>query len=341
MKAATRHLFLATAGAATLMTALAGWQVWRQGTPVMSARHGEKLFPLMAAQSPTIAMIVLTKGEDMTTLARQDGQWVVKGEDEVRPADVANIRRLLIQFAQSAVKEPKTNDEARLPELGLGDPAAGGKGSGTQIQVFGEYGDLLAEIIAGDEGKNFRGTSYVRFPHDAQSWLVDGVFAYEANAEAWSDATLFSIPPAQVKSVRIQHPDGEELFLLKERDDAVGFTLGTVLRPGQMPDRAAMDAVAGALDGLRFLAATPGKGWRYSLEKTVEVSFRTFDGRLVTAWVQPQQDGTSEVMFSAEARLPQQHADWLARHRQDAHWIYRLDRDKTRLLISRLGDVVK
>jgi hypothetical protein len=316
------------AATTALMSGVALWQTMDKQAPALHARQGELVFPYAKEQASHVAMIVLTRGEHMTTLARQQGQWMVQTEDGMQPANLLKLRKLMMLLTQAQYKEPKTSREFQLPALALGDPAMDGKGQGTLIQFFHADGAVLAELVAGAEGKNFRGTSYMRLPHEQQSWLIDGVFPRDVVPDDWSDQMLFDIPKEAVQSVRIQHPDGQVLSFFKERRDAVGYTLATVLRPGQRVTREMMDAVASGLQRLKVFASVPRSEWQYAVGHVVEVAFKTFDGRLVTAYLAPQEGGRTLVAFEMEAAGEVDDPQWVLRSKQVQEWSYVIDDDR-------------
>jgi len=335
-----RKWLIGLAGGTMLMSSLAIWQEWQAQMPDLTYRRGEALFPYAQDQAASVAMIVLTKADNMTTLMRKQDQWMLQTEEGLQPANLAKVRQLMMQLTQATYKEPKTARLALLSELSLADPAQEGKGVGTHIQFYNAHGDVLAELIAGREGKNFRGTSYVRFPHSNQSWLIQGKFPNQASQQYWEDSTLFEIPKEAIKSVRILQPDGEQLYMLKERQDAMGFTLANLLSSQQELKRDAMEEVASAFSQLTALAAVPRHQWQYRLGQVVEATYRTFDDRLITAYLSPQEDGRILVAFEMESAGEVEDVVWQQRKKQMREWVYELSDQAYERLMARPKDLL-
>ena len=87
----------------------------------------------------------------------------------------------------------------------------------------------LIDVIIGKPRRSSASQSspglYVRNKNDEQSYLADGVMDISAVKTDWIERTLFDIPAEAIKSVRIDHADGDTYTLFKSENGQEHFEL--------------------------------------------------------------------------------------------------------------------
>ncbi len=205
----------------------------------------------------------------------QDGEhrWRVK-ELQDYPADVAKVRNILFRLSKSTLREPKTDDPARLGELDLSDKMA------EVLRLIGKDKDAkpLADLLIGKYSQNLKGT-YIRRAGEAQAWLVSEDISIESDPLNWADAGVLDISRARVRRVDVIRADGDRLSISREHpnDD---FALLTLRARAEMASQAKVNRMAEAFEKLRFFDVRKASLLRG--KESFQVVVQTFDGMEVT-----------------------------------------------------------
>jgi Domain of unknown function (DUF4340) len=157
---------------------------------------GDLVLPGLAGSVNEVATIRITRGDGtITTLQRQDtGEWQV-GERAWR-ADVARLRRLLLDAAALAVVEEKTRVAANYAALGVDEPNRP-DARGTLLEIRAPQRNF-ALILGRNSGTK---SSFVRVPGHAASALATPQITLDPQPSAWLDKQLLDLPQERVKQL--------------------------------------------------------------------------------------------------------------------------------------------
>lgn len=217
----------------------------------------------------------------IATLEKDEARWVLK-EKGGYPADAGKVREFLLRLSQARLAEPKTTNEQRYAEIGVGDiAAADAKGVLVALDGLPQPAQLIVGIM------NPRSdATYVRRASDKQSWLAKGSLVPDKTAANWLDKRLADIPAARVREVVWSRPDGKPARLFKNQPADTNYMLAELPKGRELASDSAANTQATALAGLNFddvsaaAEAPPADG------KAYHATFTTFDGVVVdvTGW---------------------------------------------------------
>jgi len=235
-----RQLTVLGALAAVLVVAavLAGLMK-RDSQPLARTR----LFPELEQRLNDVTRVdVQLNATDTLTIERNGAGWVVDERDRF-PANVGQLRKVLLALARTEVVEKKTANPEYYKRLGVQDMK---DASGQTRLLDVRAGDVsLARVIVGNSDAG--GNSYLRRPDEAQSYLGSEWIDVPERPASWLDAVLVSIPPKRLKAVEIMEPDGQEVRIEKQDDEQLKLLQGGTELPA---DTTQVSLVAGALQDL-------------------------------------------------------------------------------------------
>lgn len=175
-------------------------------TPEYSAGSffGERLFPnLMERINETEVVSIEHNGETLTFLRNDNGDWTLMEANEY-PADKERIRNILIGLSNLEKIEPKTALPEFYPDLQVED--ASEKGKSYLVTLLDAEGEQLTSLLI---GKNISGVSwngqgyFVRFPNDAQSWLVRGNADVTGDKLTWLSSRILPLEKGRISSITL------------------------------------------------------------------------------------------------------------------------------------------
>jgi Domain of unknown function (DUF4340) len=207
MKLTKRDWVLAVAAFITIVLAFA-WQ-----PTVIHSADTDTTRRLLAAglkeKINDINKIEITQDNQRTTL-HQDakGVWRVK-ELYDYPASLPEIRKTLLYFSQSELRDAKTNDPEKLVKLGLS------KDMRTMVAL--KNGDAtLFELTIGRTSSDGGGT-YVLPAEGTQSYLASGALTVKSSPQEWLTYDMFSIDRSRVKRIRYEFSGKRNYAFVREK----------------------------------------------------------------------------------------------------------------------------
>lgn len=218
----------------------------------------------------------------IATLEKGDARWTVK-EKGGYPADAGKVREFLLKLSQARLVQPKTTNEQRYAEIGVGDiAAADAKGVLVVLDGLPQPAQLIVGIM------NPRSdATYVRRVSDKQSWLAKGSLVPDKTAAHWLDKRVTDIPATRVREVVWSRPDGKPVRLFKSEPTDTTYALAELPKGRELASDFATNTQATVLAGLNFddvaaaaEASPPADG------KVYRARFASFDGVVVdvTGW---------------------------------------------------------
>ena len=249
---------------------------------VSSLRHleratlaGDLVLPGLTGAVNTVTQVKLTKGNGtQATLQKGDGGWQV-GE-RGWPAEVARVRKLLLDLGALNVVEEKTRLQANYPQLGVEDVSSP-KATGTQIDAVTPTRTFSLIVGKSSSGKS----GYVRVAGTAPSLLAAPLLTLDADPKTWLERSVIDLPVARVRQVEEKPAEGQAFTATRDKKEQADFTVAPIPKGRALTSAGAADAIAAALSSLMLedvqKAAAPAGG------KLSHAVFRTFDGLEIEA----------------------------------------------------------
>jgi hypothetical protein len=268
--------------AAVAIAIAAGISLSRKPVAQTAQAAGEVL-PGLAERVNDVTRISLSGPgqKPIATLEKGDARWTLK-EKGGYPADAGKVREFLLKLSQARLVEPKTTNEQRYAEIGVGDiAAADAKGVLVVLDGLPQPAQLIVGIM------NPRSdATYVRRVGDKQSWLAKGSLVPDKTAANWLDKSVTDIPAARVREVVWSRPGGKPARLFKNQPTDTHYALADLPKGRELASDFATNTQATVLAGLNFddvvaaEAAPPADG------KVYRATFTSFDGVVVdvTGW---------------------------------------------------------
>lgn len=313
------------------------------------------LLPKLGSQLDNLASVTIRRGSAVVRLQKQGDDWVVADKGGF-PAETANLRSLLLSLANMRKLEEKTSDSNNYVQLQVedqraedakadGKPVAGS----TQITLNNDQGDAVADLLVGkiqtQGAAAGHAYSFVRLVNTPQVWLVDGAASLPADSSFWLRASVINLPVEAVKTLEIQHPNGNKPIIGRDQPDQEFRLLNQpaeteLLSKKSLPGLAANLAFM-ELDDVAELAARSLVGVdKQSLGQT---SFTSFAGLVITAQWSTIPTEAGWVKFSASTTAD---ADPASReiaetiNNELGRWLVKLPGFKYDLLTKRLESLV-
>jgi uncharacterized protein DUF4340 len=184
-------------------------------------------YPGLSEKIETISHIAIKGYANSINLSRINNVWVVD-EFDGYPALPDKIKSSVLGVVDLKINSPKTALPRLYHRLGVEGPEVEDTTS-LLLTLEDDNKNKLVDVIVGKPRRSSASQStpglYVRKPEDEQSYLVDGVIDISAIKTDWIERTLFDIPAEAIKSVRIDHQDGDTFTLFKSEKGQEQFEL--------------------------------------------------------------------------------------------------------------------
>lgn len=188
---------------ATLVVAVAFWIL----TPEYSAGtfFGEPLFPGLIEKLNDVEVVSVEHGgRTLTFLKDETGGWSLM-EENGYPADKERIRNALIGLAHLEKIEPKTSLPEFYPDLHVEDNSTENAQSHL-ITLLKKDGQQITGLLVGKKinGITWNGQGYfVRFPNEAQSWLVRGNIDVTGGSHSWMATRILPLTAGRAGTITV------------------------------------------------------------------------------------------------------------------------------------------
>lgn len=192
-----------------------------------SEKDKPAFFPELAEKIESVNHISIKGFSDSINLSRVNDIWVVD-EFDAYPALPEKVKSAVLGAADLKVNSAKTSLERLYHRLGVEGPEVEDTAS-LLLTLEDTEKTQLIDVIVGKARHSSASQSspglYVRNANDEQSYLVNGVMEISAIKTDWIERTLFDIPAEAIKSVRIDHTDGDTFTLFKSEKGQEQFEL--------------------------------------------------------------------------------------------------------------------
>jgi hypothetical protein len=178
------------------LIAVVAWFIVNNSKPETKNQSPQLFIPELAGQLNQVSAIKIQNKEFVTNLTRtNDNKWLVV-EKSNYPANMSNLRKMLLYLAGSEIRDKKTSDPLKFSKLNLDEH------SGKKIQLFKD-GMLMHDIMIGKINADGNAT-YVKKSGEPQTYLASGDLQFHANPAEWLDFNFVSINPERVQKITFQ-----------------------------------------------------------------------------------------------------------------------------------------
>jgi len=271
----------------------------RTGTrTIASDRRGELVVPGLLDKANGLTGLVFRQGNDPITIEKRGSGFAVGPNETGFPVKTDLVRDLVTGLIELRFEEARTNDPARLSELGVAD--AGSPGGGKEVTLRSGGSDIANVIIGiGDStvGSSIGGV-YVRLKGAPQTWLARGNVRLPPTRADWFAAVDLGAKRFEIKKIELSGGDKEAVSVAPAADKPGELTLENVPE-GRFAETFKVSRLPTFVESFSFLdvrkRTTPAANAR---RMTVEV-----DGglRLVFASVGDLSEGWVQVSAEATA----------------------------------------
>lgn len=193
-------------------------------------KEKEPFFPELSEKIESVNHISIKGYANSINLSRIDNEWVIEEFDNY-PALPDKVKSAVLGAVDLKTNAEKTALPRLYHRLGVEGPEVEDTTS-LLFTLKDTDNKELVNVIVGKPRRSSAAQStpglYVRKPDEATSYLVDGVIDISAIKTDWIERTLFDIPAEAIKSIRIDHFDGDTFTLLKEERGQEQFLLQNI-----------------------------------------------------------------------------------------------------------------
>lgn len=192
-----------------------------------SEREKISFFPELAEKIESVNHISIKGYAEEINLTRINDSWGIDEFDNY-PALPDKVKSTVLGAADLKVNAAKTALPRLYHRLGVEGPEVEDTTSLLLTLQDAEKNNII-EVIVGKPRRSSAAQSspglYIRKPDDEQSYLVDGVIDISATKTDWILRSLFDIPAEAIKSIRIDHADGDTFTLFKNEKGQENYEL--------------------------------------------------------------------------------------------------------------------
>ena len=187
-----RDMAIKVALAAAALVGAAWFLASKRGaTP--ERERGQPMLPGLEARAEEVGAVEVLRGSATVRLERQpDGTWAIATNDSY-PARGELVRAMLVSVAGLTVDDRMTAKKDRHGELGLAWPDAAGKARLVRFLSSKPDAEPVAEVVLGEE-RFSPDAVFARLPSQDQTWRTLGRVQVPADALAWLDRSMVSLP---------------------------------------------------------------------------------------------------------------------------------------------------
>lgn len=233
-----------------LVVALGALDLVRSGGGAPPREVG-RLFPDFFVDQAERMEVAGPDGE--VQLRRSEEGWACASRFD-HPARADWTSQLTRALASLTTLDLLTEDPARHGDYGLDEGA-------TRVRVWSESGELVVDLVQGDDTPDSSRACYVRRFGDDAVYRAPSLQRIPAEPSSWLDSLWLGFEPAVVKGVRVASPDLEEPLELTREERRYVWRAGDRTVPKSKVDALldaarglfVSDAVAGAGDGAAAL----------------------------------------------------------------------------------------
>lgn len=241
-----------------------------------SAQLNAPLYPALEKELDRVTAVRIFKAGDTKAveLQRSDSGWTV-AERSNYPADVAKLRKFVVDLAQAAVLEEKTSNPDNYATLGVEDVS---KENATGLRVELEGVSTPVNLIVGKLAPGAK-SHYVRRAGESQSWLVNRALDTSSTPDAWLRKEIIDVTADRIQSAAVTLKGAKRYVAAKSGRAAANFDIEGLPKGKELSAPTAANGFATALASLTLSDVQRADELAEQPADTAE--FKTFDGLIV------------------------------------------------------------
>ena len=235
------------------------------------------VLPGLADRLGDVSAVVIQDANGSLTIHRTEGGWGLAEYDNY-PVSADKVREITRALVQLEKVEAKTSSAEKWSQLSVED--AGTSGSTSKlISLRNAAGETLAQLIVGKAGTGVgaEGSTYVRVPGEPQAWLARGSLPTGSAVGDWVDRNLVEIPIADIKQVRVVHPDKSTVTVVREKD-GMSFRLAELPAKAKLKRPDSLDDIVQAVTDVPMEDLTPQARHEFPAKDAILVTITRTDG---------------------------------------------------------------
>jgi len=245
---------------------------------------GDNVFPDLLARANDITYIKIQTHDHALTLTKDQNLWTVKEHDDY-PAAIDKVRELVLGVANLKRVEPKTRKPENYSRIGLQDVTDDGAKS-TEITMIAGSDKKLVDLIIGDskpaKGDASQQSYYIRTADDPQSWLADGKLPDKWEPKDWLDIDIVELNRDRIEQVKVNHDDGEVVFIHRDSPEVRDFTLESLQAGEQVTAPYEVNNIATTFTKMTFDDVSKAANADVGDKPVYTAVLTTFDGLEIT-----------------------------------------------------------
>ena len=266
-----------------------------------SATLPDRLLPEFTSKVNEVASIEVKKGKETTQLIKKGDEWTL-GNRGGYLVEFEKVKQAVMAVADLRVLEAKTRLPERYHDLELDDPDKEGSTS-ARLTLKSRDGGVLAALVVGKTSWAGKPTVYVRKIDDPQSYQCQGELRLEESPTSWIKKDILKIDRDRVKSVEVQHADGELLKIRREKREDLDFAVEGIPAGRELSSSGAAGPLGSALSRLTAEDVASVSDLDLSGQPITSCQFRCFDGLALKVEL-ADKDGKSWARFTPTFEAP-------------------------------------
>jgi len=262
-----------------------------------SDKNKVSFFRDLGEQIESVNHISIRGYADEINLTRKNDHWGID-EFDGYSALPDKVKSTVLGAADLKINTPKTSLPRLYHRLGVEGPDVEDTTSLLLTLEGLDKGNII-EVIVGKPRRSSASQSspglYIRTPDDAQSYLVDGVMDITAVKTDWIERSLFDIPAEAIKSIRIDHPDGDTYTLYKNEIGQDQFKLENLPFGKKLASGLIINRFGSILQDMQISSAR-SKEKLQKQENIIRARITTFEG-IITNIIAFENDDTPYASF--------------------------------------------
>lgn len=278
-----------------LLAATAGYFLIKDSRPV----NVEKglLFANLTQQANQISQIRISNHQGVLLDASlQNDKWIANGVQQAGtyPLEHIKLTQLVQSLMQATLYQAKTSKPENYARLGLQDLDAEDS-LAVLVELFGN--DKTWAVLVGNKAPG--GGSYIRFPEQAQSWLLDQEVLLPLDSNNWLKQPILDIAITDI--AKFSRIDSNSWSIVLSDAEAGGYSLNPMPKGRELKYESILDNTVAAFATLNFDQIQPRNDafWR-SLKLSAKFELTTLSGDKIKTEL-AEKDNEFFIRFSSQS----------------------------------------
>ena len=145
-----------------------------------------------------------------------EGGWGLVDRDGY-PVSLEKVKDVVVRLAELEPLDTMSSRKENFARMGLQDPAEEGSPA-KRVILRDSAGGTIADLIVGNTKYKGRTPAVFVRTGDDKTWQCEGRLTFEADPMGWLEREIVEIESGKVKSLVIEHADGETIRIARKGD---------------------------------------------------------------------------------------------------------------------------